>query len=891
MVDLSGHWQLSDLSGEHRLPMAVPGDVYSALFQEGIISDPYWAQNELSLQWPGRRDWMLEREFTLDRFQEGSRWILSIDSVDTVGEIYLNGNHIWSGANMFVPLRVEAGEFLRAGVNRIRLILKSPEEEASRRAKGLPYPVPHSEYPVQSPHRNLLRKVQCHSGWDWGPCLMTLGVYGSITLSPEPEWSLCAAWGVPRRDPSREGGDRWRMRIFIEGDYRDTPGKDTPEKDTPQKERNRQLPSVRARLLDQEGRVVAESDRVIEVPRTGGDHETTPVGFSGGGFDPFSSPDPRRTRLEVELVVDDPLLWWPAGYGEQPLYRVQLDTDGGYRELTTAFRTIEVVNEPDQWGVSFFFRVNGRDVWAKGANWIPLDALPARHSSDRYRQLLEDARAAHMNMIRVWGGGQYEQDCFYDLCDELGILVWQDFMFSCSLYPSSEWFLEDVRREVAAQVKRLASHPSIALWCGNNENVGALGWFPESRENRERYVIDYDRLNTGVIARVVRGLDESRLFWPSSPAAGEGNFSDNWHDDSCGDMHYWSVWHEGAPFSAYYEVVPRFCSEFGFQSFPSLSGIASFAGPDQWNPTAPDLEHHQRSPRGNAVVSETMTRYFRFPFTFQDFIYLSQVQQSWAIKSAVSFWRSRRPQSMGALFWQLNDLWPVVSWSSIEYDGRWKMLHHEARRFFAPRTLVCQVHQEAAEVWCINDGAEQLEGTVVIRFLDWRGDPLREEVRVVGVLADSAREVARYDLKDLGFSPREGFLVAHWEGAQVVERDWSFLTEPKRCELLPPLLEVRDMERCPAGRGEEYRRELLCREAPAFWVFPDFGNTPWRADDAGFLLLPGESRSLSLIPTASGGEATEDPAGLIRFRHLASACHGSTEAERAVQQAPHDKKR
>ncbi|SIQ81323.1 beta-mannosidase [Alkalispirochaeta americana] len=857
MIDLSGLWQLRDLSGEHRLSMNVPGDVYTALLDEGIISDPYWAQNELDLQWPGREDWVLEREFSLERYEPGERWIFFADSVDTAAEMYLNGELLWSGSNMFVPLRVEAGDLLRQGVNRIRLVLKSPEEESRRRAEILPYTVPHTAYPVQSPHRNLLRKVQCHSGWDWGPCLMTSGVYGSIGISREPEWSLCAAWGIPLK----ESGDRWRLKVFIEGDYQDIPGE----------EMFGRIPAVKARLLDQEGVVVAETDQV----RKASQREEGRCASSASGL------HPRRTRLEVDLVVDDPRLWWPSGYGDQPLYRLQLDTEGGYRELTTAFRTIEVVNKPDQWGVSFFFRVNGRDIWAKGANWIPLDALPARQSYKRYRQLLEDARAAHMNMIRLWGGGQYEQDCFYDLCDELGILVWQDFMFSCSLYPSEEWFLEEVRQEVSAQVRRLASHPSIALWCGNNENVGALGWFPESRENRERYVIDYDRLNTGVIAKVVRSLDESRIFWPSSPAAGEGNFSDNWHDDSCGDMHYWSVWHEGAPFSAYYKVVPRFCSEFGFQSFPSLSGIARFAPPDQWNPTAPDLEHHQRSPRGNAVVSETMTRYFRVPFDFQDFIYLSQVQQAWAIKNAVSFWRSRRPQSMGALFWQLNDLWPVVSWSSIEYDGRWKMLHHEARRFFAPSTLICQVHQDAAEVWCANDDSIPLEGKVLMRFLDWQGHTLREEMRTVQVPPDSVAEVARYDVKDMGFAPHQGFLVAQWEGSQRVERDWTFLTEPKRCELLPPVLEVRSQVAPPSGEGSGFVWELSCDAAPAFWVFPDFGDTPWRAGDAGFLLLPGETRSFRVtfpeeesFRRASGEHNLEDPTRLVRVRHLASACHG-----------------
>ncbi|HKK49727.1 MAG TPA: glycoside hydrolase family 2 protein, partial [Alkalispirochaeta sp.] len=554
----------------------------------------------------------------------------------------------------------------------------------------------------------------------------------------------------------------------------------------------------------------------------------------------------RPGEITVTLTVDNPLLWWPAGYGDQPLYRVTVEWEGGTRSLRTAFRTVEVVNTADEIGVSMYFRVNGRNVWAKGANWIPVDAFPARHTDERYRRLLQDARGAHMNMIRVWGGGQYEPEVFYDTCDELGLLVWQDFMFSCSLYPSERWFMEEVAGEVQSQVKRLISHPSIALWCGNNENVGALGWFEESIANPGRYLIDFDRLNTGVVAREVRAIDDTRVFWPSSPAAGEGDFSDNWHDDSSGDMHYWNVWHEGKPFSAYYEVTPRFCSEFGFQSFPSVTTVRSFSAEDQRNPTAPDVEHHQRHERGNTVILETMSRYFRIPYSFEDFVYLSQVQQAMAIGMAVTYWRSRRPVSMGALYWQLNDLWPVVSWSSIEYDGRWKLLHYEARRFFAPLRLATFTTDGMLEVHLLNDTASTVSTVVTVRGIDWNGASLWEDSWPVVSEPDAATQVLTMAVEDLPFDATAGFVVATVPSSShvhdpvaAVERDFAMLCEYKQAALGRPNLSA---EIDPTA-GE---LTLTCNGAPAFWTTIELDQDEARLADNGFLLLPGETRTIAI---------------------------------------------
>ncbi|WDR02782.1 hypothetical protein PSQ19_00645 [Devosia algicola] len=343
-----------------------------------------------------------------------------------------------------------------------------------------------------------------------------------------------------------------------------------------------------------------------------------------------------------------------------------------------------------------------------GANWIPADAIPSRITPAVVRDLLESAKAANMNMLRIWGGGQYEPDYFYELCDELGILIWHDFMFACMSYPSDREFLDDVRVEITQQLRRLSHHACIALWCGDNEVIGSLGWYPETMAAPERYVANYDRLNS-MLGRIVEDEDPARRFWPSSPSMGYLDFSDGWHADTRGDTHYWDVWHSAKPFEAYRTVNPRFASEFGFQSFTSMNVIETFAEPKDRNPSSPVMENHQRNEGGNARILETMTRYFRFPSNFDQMVFLSQIQQGLAIKTAIEYWRSTKPRCMGTLYWQINDIWPVASWASLDYGGQWKLLHYMAKRFYLPISVVAVPDPETGDIVLrgINDTADK----------------------------------------------------------------------------------------------------------------------------------------------------------------------------------------
>ncbi len=822
---LGGTWTLKRLSDGSERPMAVPGDIMSALLAAGEILDPYYDRNELDLQWIGREDWELVREIELEpEFLAHERVFVQFEVLDTIAEVRVNGEVLGTGSNMFLPFRADAKRLLKAGTNVVSVLIRSPEAAASEAAALLPYPIPHSIFPVTSPHRNLVRKAQCMAGWDWGPCLMTGGIYDGASLlaldGPRIEYLKTSV---------RREGSAWRLSV--------TAWFDSPS----------------ARSVEIEASVAgSRQTRVLELP----------AGAS---------------CATLELEAKGVEAWWPAGYGAQPLYELRVQV--GHSELSkrVGFRELEVVSEEDAGGRCMVFRVNGRDVFCKGANWIPADALPSRWTRERLDELLTAATEANMNCLRVWGGGRYESDDFYELCDEKGLLVWQDCMFSCALYPSEPAFLARVEAEIRHQVLRLADHPSLALWCGNNEALGALGWYAESKRQPMRYIVDYDRLYEGTLGRLVRELDPGRTWWPSSPCGGPSDFSDNWHGDGRGDMHFWSVWHEGKSFSEYLKVRPRFCSEFGFQSFPNSGTVASFAPEGERNVTSPSMEHHQRHNRGNTIIMETMSRYFRMPSGQRETLYLSQIQQAMAIGTAVEYWRSLRPLCMGTLYWQLNDVWPVSSWSSLDYDGSWKLLQFEARRFFESLHLALIGPRNGAgeggaiEAVAVNDGIEAWAGKLSLRLRKFDGSVVAEFASEAAIPGESSVALLSLEIAALPCKAEEAFLEAELElrpagdrGKTVgreVRRALAFLTEPKRCSLPDPRL----VASVVAGKGGP---ELVLRcDKPAFYVAPSVEGG--RFDDSGFHLMPGEERVLRFLPTKGKAAPSAEALGAaLKVLHL-----------------------
>ena len=800
-LNLSGNWTLRSADGQHTLPARVPGDNISALLAAKQIPNPYWADNEIRLQWIGRTDWVYERQFRVSPAQYAAQSIfLNCDGLDTLATIFINDRRVTHSENMFTRLRVEVKPYLRVGRNTIRIAIDSAEVAAVAEARRLPYPIPHGKNPVQSLHRNLIRKVQCHSGWDWGPCLMVAGVNGSIYL-----------------------GATSLGRI----EYVAT---------TQQHRHNRVTVEVAVEVVSPAG-----GKTVLEI-QLGTEQIQKPVTLCAG-----------HNIVRAQVALRNPKLWWPNGYGAQPLYPLVVRVAGDEVHKRLGLRTLAVVSVEDKHGLSLGFRVNGVEIFVKGANWIPCDALPQRQTRVVLEDLLTSAQQAHMNMLRVWGGGQYESDDFYDLCDEKGLLLWHDFMFACALYPATPKFLENVRQEARHQVKRLRDHACLALWCGNNEDIAALNWFEESKKNRDRYLVDYDRLNEGVLGQAVDECDPTRTFWPSSPCGGRGDYSDCFHADNRGDMHYWSVWHGGKSLDAYHAVTPRFCSEFGYQSFSSLDTIRQYAPPSQFNVTAPIMEWHQRNVGGNSRITEMFSRYFRLPEGFANFVYLSQVQQALAIKTAVEHWRHLRPICLGTLYWQLNDNWPVCSWASLDYGGKWKLLHYAAKKFYAPVLVSAFQRKEGQlEVWVTNDQRTPVHGTVVAEVRTFAGKVIRRFRLPARVAAGSAKLIKKWNVADLSADLAGAFLQLIFNGAT----NTHFFTEFKRCELGQPRIRIR------VRKGH---RVMLQADKPAFFVSVNATGIPGEFSDNCLTLLPGHVQTLTFTP--------KHPVTLAAFRKSLTLHH------------------
>lgn len=788
-LDLSGEWKLSDSKKEVSIKCNLPGDNYSALLASKKINDPYVGLNESSVQWVADKDWIFERTFQVtEKLLSCKQILLHLSEVDTFAKIYINKKLVVSSENMFLPFSIDVTSALKKGENQIAIYIHSPVKEAEKLSKKQPLFIPWASNNT-APFMNLIRKVQCHAGWDWGITLIPSGVYGKLELVGYQDCILESVYTTQKHSKSKC-----------------------------------------------ELRVIAEIASLAETSKE--------INFN---FDSIIISKNLKLKkgkniVEVSFIINNPKLWNPAGYGEQTLLPLKVSIDGQEISKKIGLRKLEVINEKDKIGKGLVFRVNGNDIFCKGANWIPADAYPSRQTPAMIRSLLVNVKAANMNMIRVWGGGQYEKDFFYEICDELGILIWQDLMFSCSLYPSTNEFIASVEKEVIYQAKRLRDYACLALWCGDNEVIGALTWYEASKKNRDAYLVNYDRLNSACEKAIALG-DPTRLFWPSSPCAGPKDFSDNWHNDSCGDMHYWSVWHGGKSFEAYYSIKPRFCSEFGYQSFPSFETIKSFANKEDWNATSPVMEAHQKNKNGNEKIINMFARYFRFPLGFENFIYLSQVQQSLAIKTGVEYWRHLRPVCMGALYWQLNDLWPVASWSSIEYNGNWKQLHYHAKKFFAPVIIAGYKKEETVEVWLVSDLLKTVAGNITIHYYDFDGKVINQFKSKVKIKNQGSQLVKKINLDNLKIPLNSLFMTMsvtyQLDGEKINHENTLFLTEYKRCELPESKIEVSHKV-----LSKKEIQVTLKTKKPVFFVHLEVEGVQGKFNDSSFTLLPKKDKSI-----------------------------------------------
>jgi beta-mannosidase len=813
---IAGNSDRSELKEWH--PAQVPGVVHTDLLHNKLIPDPFDRNNEFHLQWVGLADWEYQTTFQVDTSALTHEHIdLVFEGLDTYADVYLNEQTILHCDNMFRRWRIPAKTLLKAGPNTLRIEFHSAVEKMLPYVKSLPYVLPsisthnfgNEEGIATAPYT---RKAPYNYGWDWGPRFLTEGIWKSVRL---------------------ESWDKLRIENFH----------------IHQQNINTDIANVTAELDIETGRAT-----------------TATLGLAHDELSASQMTDESQTlqlnaginHISVPVRIISPKLWYPVGYGPQNRYRFSASIKFGREvvaraETRTGLRSIELRRVADQWGKSFEFVVNGISVFAKGADVIPFDSFPNRVTPEIHRKILQSARNAHMNMVREWGGGYYESDDFYDICDELGIMVWQEFMFGGDMVPGDVAFQENVRQEAIDQIKRLRDHPSIVIWCGNNEvETGWHHWgdrqeFKESisAEQRERVWQDYVILFADILKSTVAQYADPTPYTPSSPSANFEEVPDNQHN---GDMHYWQVWHAQAPASDYTEQFPRFMSEFGFQSFPEMRTIRSFAKPEDFDIRSTVMQAHQKNKGGNERILTYMLREYRQPKDFESYVYLSQVQQAEIIKIGAEHLRRQRPRTMGSLYWQLNDCWPVASWASIDYFGRWKALHYYARRFYDDLLISPFLHDDKVDVYVVSDKLQPLSGMIRMRLLDFSGNVLLEQSKEVQIPAQSSAIYFTVDKTTWTAKgdPRRSFLVFDLAvDKKNVSRNLVFFDVTHNLELPAP-----DIETAVGESGGEYTVSLKSPKL-ARNVYLSFGNLDVEVSDNYFDILPGEPATVRIKTSAT----------------------------------------
>ncbi len=675
-VSLNSGWKFREINKSEWLPATVPGCVHTDLLANKKIEDPFYRDNEKNLQWIGKTDWEYQKSFDVSA-ETLNRENLEIvfEGLDTYANVFLNDQPILNADNMFRTWRVDVKGALKKGTNVLRIKFRSPINEILPLMAKLDYELPASNDQGEktSPYT---RKAPYQYGWDWGPRFVTSGVWKPVNL---------VAWDNARIE-----------------DLQIKQNKLTKE--------NADLSAVVEVISS------TNTDAVIEIENSADQKvvATKEVKLTTG-----------VNRVSVDFSLKNPKLWFPIGLGEQALYtfksRLKLNNKlVDEQSKRTGLRTLELRQKPDQYGISFEFIINGIPVFGRGANWIPADIFPTRVSKEKYKTLLTSLKDANMNMLRVWGGGIYEDDYYYDLADEMGILIWQDFMFACSMYPGDKAFLENVRREAIDNVKRLRNHPSIVIWVGNNEIETAWQHWGWKDKNPSHVWDDYLKLFVRLLPEILDEYDPSRPYWQSSPSS---NFQADSDFQGIGDTHYWQVWHAEKPYKEYEKQFPRFMSEYGFQSFPELETVKTYTTEkDRESIETPIMLAHQRHPRGNQLVKEYMLREFEQPKDFESFLYVSQVLQAEGMKIGAEHFRRIMPRNMGSLYWQANDCWQVASWSGMDYFGRWKALMYYTKRFYAPVLVSPHVSDDGnLDLYIVSDFPEAKKANLTISLMDFEG--------------------------------------------------------------------------------------------------------------------------------------------------------------------------
>lgn len=701
-------WKFRQARLTNWYPATVPGVVHTDLLQNKIIEDPFFRLNERGLQWIDKEDWVYETCFTLAAdMMRKENMELVFEGLDTYADVYLNDECILKADNMFRRWSIPVRQYIREENNILKVYFHSPVKIDVPKWDALPYQYPASN--DQSENGGLFnkkisifaRKAGYHYGWDWGPRLVTSGIWRPVYIR---------AWSDLRIND-----------VFIE---------------------QKEVGAGRAVIA---GHVELDADKDMN-----GVLVTITDEVTGRVLGEWQADLKRGTnRVTVDFVLHKPKLWWSNGLGEPFLYRFRTDIIAGGELLDSktervGIRSLKVVHQPDKDGHTFYIELNGRPVFAKGANYIPSDNFLPRVTPENYKRTILDAAGVNMNMLRVWGGGIYENDVFYDLCDEYGIMIWQDFMFACSMYPAEGALLDNIHQEAVDNVKRLRNHACIALWCGNNECQDAwLGWGwkceieRQNKEYADKIWAQYRQQYHVTLPGVVKEYAPGTFYWPSSPFAFEREMSGT----TDGDRHYWSVWHGKAPISDYDSEKSRFFSEYGFQSFPEFESVKRYAPyPEDWDIRSEVMMSHQRGgDHANGLIETYLLNEYKKPRDFRAFLYMNHVLQGDAIKTAIESHRRQMPYNMGTLFWQHNDCWPVASWASRDYYGRWKVQHYYVRKAYDDILISPVVEGDDLKVYAVSDRLENTSGRLQLQVCQFDGTVVHHWGKSVGISGNDSR--------------------------------------------------------------------------------------------------------------------------------------------------------
>jgi len=822
-------WTYQEVNGEHKGSAAVPGTIHTDLLNNGQIEDPFYRNNEAGLQWIDKKDWIYQTSFIADDNTLSDDCIeLHFYGLDTYADIYLNGELIKKTNNMHREWSVDVKQFIQSGENQLKVYLHSPIK------KGLElYDAANYAYPAtndQSQNGGLedkkvsvfTRKAGYHYGWDWGPRFVTSGIWRPVELR---SWSKLALRSVYINQPSvtRELA---KLEAQIEVDV---------------------VKNTKATVLVKNGAQTLVKQKVVLNEGT--------------------------SLLTLPFEIIKPKLWWSKGLGEANMYQFTVEVLANeamvaQKVVETGIRSARLIREVDEHGESFLFELNGVRVFAKGANYIPNDSFLPRVTKEDYKKVVADAVDANMNMLRIWGGGIYEDDYFYELCDKNGIMVWQDFMFACSMYPGDNAMLENIKYEAIDNVKRLRNHPSIVLWCGNNEintawhhyGDGGWGWKQRySSDQQDEIQKAYLDIFHKVLPDVVTEYTSAIHYWPSSPQSGYKPEQHASYETTSGDMHYWGVWHGLHPFKDFDKYRSRFMSEYGFQSFPDFETVKTYTESQDYDIESEVMAAHQRSGIGNLRIKEYMSWYYNVPDDFEQFLYMSQVLQAHGMRMGIEAHRRAMPYCMGSLYWQINDCWPVASWSSTDYYHKWKAMHYAVRDAFKPVMVSAVNADDGVELFVVSDLLGDKKASLEITIMDFEGNAIFDTSNNIVIKANTSTRLETIDLNSInGLDKKYNVMVL-----KVVENDSvlcsknHYFEHAKDLRLPKPGIDV-----SVSNEGEDTYLHIHSNALVRNLYLYD-SNSQLMLNDNYFDVLPGQRKKIKVLK----GSQSVSSSG-VNFRYI-----------------------